>query len=722
MRLHKVIGNGIKGREFSHDLAHITVFTGPNGVGKSSRLLAAELALRGPQSKDRRYGSAEVVGASAVVDPDGKSGCTKWLQVHRDIAPKHKLTVDGWERGTLKELQGRLDSLLHLPPAVFDLGEFTGKTDDKKRAALLSLAAPVDVAAYAHLCPDVVPVRGESAADWITRASAAMKEERLALQAQARRSDVTTVTLTSATRGNFENPEPIRSEIATVEARQERARSYAKLHARLTQAEADLQTIQERCAELQARPMPVVPEDDGAEARARAALQDVELVREQRTLNHSRRKDLQGRMARLLALTVGDPGPLRDVAPIEKARANAVTENARIADLQRRSQAASTDIIGIDKRLASLARERLPLQATMVALRAEVLSGDTAVVLSCIDGLQQLLDVRGYPAGALLLQTNRAAEVQELRAVGVIPNAIDIAEIEETIRKTKDHNDQVERIRKSVAERASEVVHVQADITALGVEEPIPDTLNERAALDRAVAASAVRNQAAREASQLQRDRLAADMAQSSARQTVEQLKADLQAVAEAGDVGDAEQDAARIVELRAALEGAVQRQAVRETEARLAADATKQAERLVHVKGIETKLKAALEEVLRSSIAPVAEVMQPFCELLGGRFGLGEESPLGFWRGEAWIPLEAASDSEQAVYGAGMALALAGASPGLRLVMLDRLDVCDEARQMRVLELACDLVDADKLDNLLATTHLQPRQFRDDICEIIRL
>jgi hypothetical protein len=720
MRLHTVIGNGIKGREFSHDLSHVTVFTGLNGVGKSSRLLAAELALRGPQSKDRRYGSAEVVGASAVVDPDGKSGCDKWLQVHRDIAPKHKLTVEGWERGTLKELQGRLDSLLHLAPAVFDLGEFTGMTDDKKRAALLSLAAPVDVAAYAHLCPDVLPVRGESAADWITRAQAAMKEERLALQAQARRSDVTTVTLTSATRGNFENPEPIRAEIATVEARQKRAESYAKLYTRLTQAEADLQTIQERCADLQARPMPVVPEDDGAEARARAELQAAEAVREQHTLAHARRKDLQGRLDRLQAVTVGDPGQMRDVAAAETALERARVESARIRELQLHVRDAQLDIESADKQLAALGRGRLPVQATMVALRAEVLAGDTAVVMASIEGLQQLLDVRGYPAGALLLQTNRAAAEEKLRAIGDVPAGPDVAALEDAVRKAKDHNDQVARVKKSIVEREAGVAQLRAELDALGVAEDIPDTLNQRAKLDKAIAASATRNQATREAAQLQRDRLSADMAQGSARQTVEQLVADLKA--HPGDVGDAQQDADRLVELRAALEGAVQRQAVRETESRLAADIAKQAERLVHVKGIETKLKAALEEVLRSSLAPVAEVMQPFCELLGGRFGLGEESPLGFWRGEVWIPLEAASDSEQAVYGAGMALALAGASKGLRLVMLDRLDVCDEARQMRVLELACDLVDADKLDNLLATTHLQPRQFRDDICNIIRL
>jgi hypothetical protein len=565
-----------------------------------------------------------------------------------------------------------------------------------------------------------LPVRGESAADWITRAQAAMKEERLALQAQARRSDVTTVTLTSATRGNFENPEPIRAEIATVEARQKRAESYAKLYTRLTQAEADLQTIQERCADLQARPMPVVPEDDGAEARARAELQAAEAVREQHTLAHARRKDLQGRLDRLQAVTVGDPGQMRDVAAAETALERARVESARIRELQLHVRDAQLDIESADKQLAALGRGRLPVQATMVALRAEVLAGDTAVVMASIEGLQQLLDVRGYPAGALLLQTNRAAAEEKLRAIGDVPAGPDVAALEDAVRKAKDHNDQVARVKKSIVEREAGVAQLRAELDALGVAEDIPDTLNQRAKLDKAIAASATRNQATREAAQLQRDRLSADMAQGSARQTVEQLVADLKA--HPGDVGDAQQDADRLVELRAALEGAVQRQAVRETESRLAADIAKQAERLVHVKGIETKLKAALEEVLRSSLAPVAEVMQPFCELLGGRFGLGEESPLGFWRGEVWIPLEAASDSEQAVYGAGMALALAGASKGLRLVMLDRLDVCDEARQMRVLELACDLVDADKLDNLLATTHLQPRQFRDDICNIIRL
>ena len=161
-----------------------------------------------------------------------------------------------------------------------------------------------------------------------------------------------------------------------------------------------------------------------------------------------------------------------------------------------------------------------------------------------------------------------------------------------------------------------------------------------------------------------------------------------------------------RLVALNARIIEAAKATATEQTEFRLLGTADEADKKIDGVKRTIADLKDGLDRCLRVSLAPVAETMDPLLGTFGARFTIGADAPLGFERDGRFIPIEAASRSEQAIYAAGLALAFASREPGkLRLVMFDDLDACDERRVPCVLAAAARLVEAGRLDNVLATT-----------------
>jgi len=593
------VGGTVKGRTFNEDLAPVTCFHGSNGAGKSSRLLAVELALRGPRTKDRRFGPGTV---SVILD------CAAGT-IRRDIAPKHALSLNG-KAGKLADLQAEIDAKVPLTPAVFDVAAFVAMSEEKKRQALLDLAAPIPAEQYAKLYPEAPPTKGERAGDWLGRALEAAKAERLALQAKVRDSQKSAVALSNAVRGKFESLDAAKLELGRVQTQLEVARQRQAL-AQSARALAD------------------------QIAQGKATLADTEIP-----------------VASTMAI---DEAPLR--AAVDDATVKERSWRSAEGDLVRCMENVKT----IEQRLSKAAKVNARALALLAALHAEVVAGDLDAVSRAAVALGNHLEAQGFEAVGSLRQAYAVFTEKQSFAQGDYDAALE----------------------------AKATAPLQAANKALA----------EAQAHNRQVAhAQAQANNAA-----AQRTRLVQQLQDLEAKhaRALEQL-GPLDTAPSAADIAALQ---AQTQELQNDVAEMAQRQGVRQAELRIAEEATKAAERIVLIKEAEERLQDAREQVLRDAMAPVIQAMGPFCELMGGAFEVGEDAVLGIRRGSAWLPVECLSDSEQALFGAGLALALASSGGG-RLVLLDRLDVCDAERTRAVLEASVRLVEAGQLDQVLLTAH----------------
>lgn len=621
IRISHLRAAGLRGRSFEHDLEPVCVFTGANGAGKSTRLVALDLALRGPQRNDVRYGEPAVCSVGVVVDHGDEQ-----TTVDRDICPKHNLSLGG-RRASLKDAQSDLDRLVGGVSQVFDLGEFLGLSAKEQIKRLLELSAHVPAAEVSDLWPEVVPVRGESAQAWLARAREALRTERLALEQLARDEAKTAVTLVGDTRGRSMDPAPLRAELEEVERelRQLGLRDVELAQLRGTQAELDAARAKHQALseQMDQRCAAVVPEfDEAAYEQARK---------------------------RLAAAQTAEMDAHRAARDVKEAQ--------ETIDRARRQH-------------GSLERATLPARSALVVLLAAAHAGDHEEVARAWQAALEQLGRTGWPVGEQVVQELAAAEARLAKAKQV--PAFDPRELTEAHAAVQ----QLQYARDNRDKLAAEAAAYQKWATATFAEmEALDLTIGQR----EAVVATLVKRVAA--------------MPEPGAERLAELQE--------------------RQRNLRQRLEQAVSDGAVRAREVELQKKVAERGERLQTIKAQEQVLADRAALLLRQSLTPITNAIQPFIdEIGGGPFELGPDSaPLGIRRGELWIPLGALSDSEQGVLTTGLALALQTAKrQGMRLLMLDRLDVCDERRQEAILSLAVRLVSTLQLDQFIATTHMSPK------------
>lgn len=609
---HNVAGT-VKGRAFSEDLAAVTCFHGHNGAGKSARLLAVELALRGPRSKDRRFGPGTV---QVVLD------CAAG-QIRRDIQPKHALSLNG-KAGKLADLQAEINAKVPLAVEVFDVAAFVAMSEEKKRQALLDLAAPIPATTYAHLYPEVPPVAGERAGDWLGRAIEAAKQERLALQGTIRDSNRTATAIGNAVRGRFESLDAAKLELGKAQTQLEVMRQRQALA-------QSAQALQEQLAQ------------------AKATLADTEIPQ--------------------VSQVAIDESPLQAAVAEATARERSwrTAEGAYVSHV--------TAAQGLEKRLAAAAKGNVRALGWLLALQAAVVAGELDAIGRIAAELGNHLEAAGFEAIGNLRQEYAVVTEKMLFAktdFEVAAQAKAEAPLQAANKALADaqaHNRQVNQAR------------TQANNAALSRTRLMQQSQELQCKLDRAL------------------EQLGpADTAPT---------PADLIALQ------------ASVQELQTEVTDMAQRQGVRQAELKMQTAALEATKRVDVVKAIEEQLQDARAEVLQKAMAPVSGAMAPFCGLMDGAFEVGEDSVLGIRRGNVWLPVECLSDSEQALFGAGLALALASSGGG-RLVLLDRLDVCDAARTQAILQEAVWLVQNGKLDQVLCTAHTLPADVDGVKCVLV--
>ena len=122
MKLKTIFAKNLKGNSFDHDLQDITIFTGPNGVGKSSRLDCIPLALFGYHPAHKRTNGEILEGL----------GNTSFMQVAVEFDTGNSISRR-WEQGRSSvtcDVDGAIPP--SVTPLCVDSSEYFGLSDRER--------------------------------------------------------------------------------------------------------------------------------------------------------------------------------------------------------------------------------------------------------------------------------------------------------------------------------------------------------------------------------------------------------------------------------------------------------------------------------------------------------------------------------------------------------------------------------------------------------------
>jgi len=712
MEILHIAGNGIKGKSFAHDIEKpIVVFTGRNGAGKTTRLQAVDLALRGPRKDDGRY-DAEKASCHVRLKVDESVHPGARAEVLRGLGPKHTLTVQPLSKPgrPVTAAQAELDMLLQLPAVVFDTGAFTGLSADRQKQALLPYARHVDAQAYAGIYPSVVPFDGESGSDYLGRVRAAIGEECKALSQRKLAAERAQVQLADHAGHSARPASRIREDMDKVVAMQ---RTQAAL-TNLSMAEMAHNNL---LAQMQNRDDCTLQLDKSA-AELRAELNAVEARLEQwrqretlQALLTAARAEKQDKSAALeLALeNLGKAGG--DAAYDADRHAQLMAQHNAHFDAARQYGSLQLEH---ERRTAELADARIGQVETLALLA--VIQASPEPVPSHVADLRDLLLRDGFPSVAALqdriARCDAAMQVAQsnmhpdanglLREIEDMERARMSAGIMDALRSTaKAAADEHDKARLRVARQEQELQDLQdlGDDTYFSASQAQRDDLRAQLQFaERAESDAASKGAANREAQeQLAQRKAAMDLAKSALAQA--EAVCAVTPEIESPDLPE------RLAALQRELDDAVRAEGRVEAERTAYQDAEAAKVALAAAKDAEKRAKAAADECLSAAMGDVAAAFAPFCAVLGGTWRLGEQDPLGLERDGVWVPYDSLSESERLVYGIGLVLALSTLGKGLRVVMLDGLDDCDVERRQAIMAEAHRLIKAGKLDNVLGTS-----------------
>lgn len=150
-KIDKVIFENFKNKKGEQNLTGYDVFTGPNGIGKSSVIQAINLALTGEingksQPKDKFEYSNDAKSYTVGINA-GSLSVLRSVERHESKSRKtgeisikynEKLRVSSCTSTGIKEQQKEIDKLIGSLSVGFDFKKFSGLTDTEKRNYILS--------------------------------------------------------------------------------------------------------------------------------------------------------------------------------------------------------------------------------------------------------------------------------------------------------------------------------------------------------------------------------------------------------------------------------------------------------------------------------------------------------------------------------------------------------------------------------------------------------
>jgi len=582
--------------------------------------LAVDLALRGPKTKDRRFGSKEKKSTASVQISGVKGvGASDTLSVQRTLTPKHAASTTPAAFAGLAEIDSGISGLLKFSEATFDIESFLGKSDKDQLSMLLKLAGHVDIASYASIAPDVTPFPNESASSWIDRAIAAKRIERNALNAEKNTAQKAAIGVHEVAERFDDSKVPgLRERLQELKDGVSMVCDIVRLQEELTVAQERVTAVDAKIAETRQKESP------------KAAQQESESV-------------LQEQLAKARQVFLAAEAQFNGIPGLEK-KCDSLTQQ-----------------------ITNVSMVRSLIEGLLVRIETLAASGKTDEVISAARTVKKELAERGYPDVRDLQTALRPISSALKEAKGVDLEAIATAgkRIKADLEALQTRN---------IAASKAEAEH-RAWVSVLETQEKVRATQQARV--------TEVEGQIA----------AFGDTSDVDLRETLKLYN---------------EEEAEILVELQKfeRITGA------RDVQNRTLLLAKEISDKLEMVKAVEKRLEEARIECLQKTLGPIRGTMQPFCDIINGKWDLGKDSPLGISRDGEWIDIEALSSAERAVFGAGLALSLTAARPGgVRLVMLDNLGWCTASWASKVLDLCQSLVDQGKLDQVLATFHADARE-----------
>ncbi len=434
MRVTKISVHGLKNQDAEYHLGPVSIFTGPNGSGKTSILQAVRFAVLG---HDPSLGkAAEKIAPLMAADEMAvrltaeKDGGAK-LSVTRTLTNKggklsHGVRVlpsDGEEK--LAHLQARVAQELGGFVPVFDLGELLGLSPDKRRAFLFALASEAGTLKAADLramacdripqgCSDEVQAAAvalvdkflglasrdgaETAHDVIERVVAALKAEESALNAERKHKHASLQGLTDELAGLPAVAGSLDTVLQDVEA----------LNAQIGAATTELEGSRARLAEYR---------------RAVARKQEIERAR------RTAAEDVSGRLAEIQAslaeqrerLTAQISGAEQCKLAVDEMDGLLLTARDREASAKSALAAAQAEREGGERLLKALGtcemegdpRCCLTQRRVRLAGKAQDIEAMTAEIQAAVGDRRQMVENR---EGALKALKTAEAEVERWRA------------------------------------------------------------------------------------------------------------------------------------------------------------------------------------------------------------------------------------------------------------------------------------------------------------------
>jgi len=708
MNITHIAGNGIKGRSFAHDITQpVVIFTGKNGAGKTTRLQAVELALRGPKKDDTRF-DADKASCHVSIAVDASVHVGARAEVLRGLGPKHTLAVQPLSKPgkPVTAAQAELDMLVQLPSVTFDIGAFTGLSADKQKAALLPYARHVDAQQYAGIYPSVAPFSGEAGSDYLGRLRAAINEETKALSARKLAAERAQAQLAENAGHSARPAGKIKEDIAAAVAQRRSAVALAEV--------ARLEVLYAGMVEQYTGRQDSVLTLDKSAAELRAELNDVETQLEtwkQVALEVQRLDAAAQDVTRTAAALEQANENLAQVGGGAQFDADQHAQLLNEMDAHRGASAAYVDARRQHARLgAELANARFE-QIEALALLAVIEASPEPAPLH-IGELRDLLLRAGFPSSGLInRQLEEQAAAMAAARDAMHPDADGLLLRMEAMERAHMSAGITASLRATAQAAADDVDRATCHLDGLKKSVLLPtgterDHLRLLTRRDSVIAELQFAERAEKDAANKSEANRGLSDRLHQAKASAELARQELAAAEAVVPVGDATPELMdeRIGALQRELDDAVRAEGRIEAERGAYQDAESAKVALAAAKDAEKRAKEASDECLRSAMGGVADAFAPFCAMLSGTWALGDKDPLGLERSGVWVGYDDLSESERLVYGIGLVLALSTLGKGLRLVMLDGLDDCDVERRRAIIAEALKLVAAGKLDNVLGT------------------